>query len=223
MPERYCGCKELFSVTCNGTEQRSCCAALAFWFSMCSLVSAQATRFPRGGGLGRCAGQRATLGILHGGASAWALLRPPSPVWHIVALSRQVHGSISINNSQRLNFPLCVFIVLYEGVMRRKAPCLSTRLKSCHVSSAAKAALPAPLYCSDCCTERNRRAQALLASASPGIPAGIYTMFFLSAAGQIQHLFPRHWQQVEKAVQAHLGHVRWCQDISIKTQRRCYL
>lgn len=63
------------------------------------------------------------------------------------------------------NFPLSVFIALYEGEIRHKAPCQNVRFKSHHVPSVGKAALPAPLSCSNCCVEWNRIAQPLLASA----------------------------------------------------------
>lgn len=44
MPEHYWECQGLFSVLSDGTERKSCCAVLNFWFPTCVLVPAQAKR-----------------------------------------------------------------------------------------------------------------------------------------------------------------------------------
>lgn len=91
LPEHYCGCKELFSVMCDGTERGSWCAALAFWFSMCMLVLAQATC-----GLWRCAEQHTSqeshMDMLH----LWLrdLLRPSSPAQMLVPFTPPGHCNI---------------------------------------------------------------------------------------------------------------------------------
>lgn len=132
------------------------------------------------------AGNSTWICSIYDSGTSWDLPRLSKCSWHLVPLSYQTSPLPYFHQKfpEGKSFPPYVFIALYEGIIRHKAPCQSMRLKSRHVPSVGKAALPAPSYCSDCCVERNRRAQALLVSAFPGVLAGFCMTLFSPLLGR---------------------------------------